>query len=124
MENDHVSVPCSFGSDDCHKLTYCRKSGLLKLDEFSEDIQEVFKLRSGRVSALEGCKTICNHLKKALLDKFAAFQKTCSDPFNIHTRPVKTTLEELTLDSIKIYDSRLLLSATLISGKRFVRDVK
>ena len=49
--------------DDCHKLTHCRKSGLLKLDEFSEDIQEVLKLRSGHVS-LEGCKTICNHHKK------------------------------------------------------------
>ena len=41
MESDHVSVSCSFGADDCHKLTYCRISGLLKLDEFLEDIQEV-----------------------------------------------------------------------------------
>ena len=36
MESDHVSVPSSFGPDDCHKLMYCHKSGLLKLDEFSE----------------------------------------------------------------------------------------
>ena len=41
MESDHVSVPCSSGPDDCHKLTYFGKSGLLKLDELSEDIQEV-----------------------------------------------------------------------------------
>ena len=117
MESDHVSVPCSFGPDDCHKLTYCRKSGLLKLDEFSEDIQEVLKLRSGHVS-LEGCKTIGNHHKKTLLDKFAALQKTCSDPFNINTKPVKTTLKEMTLDSIRKYDSPLLLLATLIPGKK------
>ena len=62
--------------------------------------------------------------QKTLLDKFAALQKTCSDPFNIHTKPVKTTLTELTLDSIRKYHSRLLLSVTLIPGKRLVRDVK
>ena len=39
-----MSVPCSVGPDDCHKLMHCLKSGLLKLDEFSEDIQEVSKL--------------------------------------------------------------------------------
>ena len=120
MESDHVSVPRSFGPDDCHKFTYCRKSGLLKLDEFSEDIQEVLKLRSGRVS-LEGSKTICNHHKQALLDKFAALQKTCNDLFNIHTKPVKTTLKKLTLYSIRKYDSRLLLSATLIPGKKICK---
>ena len=38
MESEHVPSPCSFGPGDCHKLTYCSKSGLLKLDEFSEDI--------------------------------------------------------------------------------------
>ena len=37
----NVSVPCSFGPDDRQKLMYCSKSELLKLDEFSEDIQEV-----------------------------------------------------------------------------------
>ena len=62
--------------------------------------------------------------QKTLLDNFAALQKTFSDPFNIHTKPVKTTLKELTLDSIKKYDSRLLLSATMIPEKRFVRDEK
>ena len=56
--------------------------------------------------------------QKTLLDKFAAFQKTCSDPFNIHTKPAKTTLKELTLDSTRKYDSRLLLSATLTPGKK------
>ena len=119
MESDHVSVRWSFGPDDCHKLIYCRKSGLLKLDEFSEDIQEVLKLRSGCFS-LEGCKTICNHHKN-LSDKFAALQNTCSDPFNIHTKPVKTTVKELTLDSVRKYDSRLLLSATLIPGKKICK---
>ena len=57
--------------------------------------------------------------QKTLLDKFAALQKTCSDSFDIHTKPVKTTLEEeLTMDSIRKYDSRLLPSATLILGKK------
>ena len=62
MESDHVSVPCSFGPDDCHKLTYCRKSGLLRLDEFSEDIH---KLRSGRVS-LAGCKRYATITKNSV----------------------------------------------------------
>ena len=45
--------------------------------------------------------------QKTLLNKFAALQKTCSDPFNIHTKPVRTTLKELTLDSIVCYFRRL-----------------
>ena len=59
--------------------------------------------------------------QKTLLDKFPALQKTCSDPFNIHTKPVKTTLKELILDSIRKYDSRLLLSATLIPGRKICK---
>ena len=59
--------------------------------------------------------------QKTLLDKFAALQKTCSDPFNINTKSVKTTLKEMTLDSIRKYDSRLLFSATLISGKKICK---
>ena len=52
----------------CHALLalICRKSRLLKLDEFSEDIQEVLKLRSGRVS-LECCKRYAT-ITKTLLD--------------------------------------------------------
>ena len=48
--------------------------------------------------------------QKTLLDKFSALQKTCSDPFNIHTKPVKTTLRELTLDSIRKYHSSLFVT--------------
>ena len=62
--------------------------------------------------------------QKTLLDKFAALQKTCSDPINIHTKPVKTALKELTLDSIRKYDSCLLLSVTLISGKKICKRCK
>ena len=56
--------------------------------------------------------------QKTLLDKFAALQKTCSDLFNIHNKPVKTTLKELKLDGIRKYDPRLLLSAT---GKKICK---
>ena len=59
--------------------------------------------------------------QKSLLDKFAALQKTCSDPFNIHTKPVKTTLKEMTLDCIRKYDSHLLFLATLIPGKKICK---
>ena len=37
---------------------------------------------------------------------------------NIHNKPVKTTLKETTLDSIRKYNARFLLSATLIPGKK------
>ena len=59
--------------------------------------------------------------QKTLLDKFAALQRTCSDPFNIRNKPVKTTLKELTSDGIRKYDPRLLLSATLIPGKKICK---
>ena len=62
--------------------------------------------------------------QKTLLDKFAALQKICSDSFNIHTKPVKSTLKELTLDNIGKYDSRLLLWATMIPGKKICKRCK
>ena len=60
-------------------------------------------------------------ITKTLLDKFAALQKTCTDSFNIHTKSMKTNGKEMTLDNIGKYDSRSLLSVTLIPVKKICK---
>ena len=90
-------MECSIGihtETECHKLTYNRSSVLHDILEFTEQQITLISLRS----ACTEIKNICTFHKTEYLDKYFHINgKSCSDPFSCHTKPVKKSLQEISL---------------------------
>lgn len=107
---------CTFGrclEKKCHLLDYTRVSGLKCLSEMPPENIQVICLRAG--TEVDGQMTICHHHEQKLLVQFAHLQKKCCDPFSMHKRTVKSSLREITLDSVKSFKS---LGIDVIPGKK------
>ena len=94
---------CSIGEKcdtECHKEKEKRKAGFKDLDEIPIKDLEVIRLRSG-LKSLDDCVHICFYHELYYLSKYAGYQLTCYDPLERHSKAVKTTLREITLEYAK-----------------------
>ncbi len=78
-------------SDECHKLTYCRKAALKTLGNISEADKNLLADRiNTQQHELRAEDTICLHHEKKYLDKYEHLQRSCCDPLQLHTEKPKT----------------------------------
>ena len=100
---DVVERVCAISNilgDPCHKLSYCRKIGLKKIELFDSEMREVIMWRSG-LSVLNVGAEICLHHEQLLTSRFASMHMKCFDPFKSHRKNVKRGLAEITLKFAK-----------------------
>ena len=98
--------PCTLGRymidvESCHSTTYTRQKNLIRIHELSEDEQLLLYLRSEADFQHDDNVTICIHHHKILLEKFEFLQKSCCDPTQQHTKPRKSSLRALTVESAR-----------------------
>ena len=79
--------PCSIGvflglPEECHKTTYARKVGTVKLAALSAVEVDLIIRRSGLKAESESI--ICFHHEMLYLRKYEFLQKACCDPFDMH----------------------------------------
>lgn len=80
---------CSIGlflNQDCHKFHYCRKAGLLKVTDFSEEDKELMQWRCGY--QFHNDDKVCFHHEKLYLTRYESLQKYCADPFTVHNKHI------------------------------------
>lgn len=88
IAKNHTSV--------CHKLTYSKTIGLVNISDLSLEQRNLIFARCGlQNTTVTENMTVCLHHKKLLLDKYKFLQKTCCDPFDIHTKAVKGSLRSI-----------------------------
>lgn len=78
---------CTIGTQlelECHKNTWCKRSGLLNISSFDKTTLDLLECRTGLFSIETG--TICFHHEKEYLSRYESLQKYCCDPFNKHTQ--------------------------------------
>lgn len=103
-------TPCKIGlhlNDECHKLTYCRRSGFVSCSELSQGDKDLLQWRSG--VHLTSQDQICMHHEKLYLSRFETLQKYCSDPFSIHKKHVTSKCELLALKDCDNFVSLIIL---------------
>lgn len=93
--------PCSVGnqlqaSSDCHKTYFTSQTGFKTKQELSSTDLSLVQLRTG--ITLSDNHTICFHHAKVYLDRYEDFQKSCCDPFNMHTKKTKKNLHAIDID--------------------------
>ena len=79
--------PCSIGvflglTEECHKTTYARKVGTVKLAALPAAEVDLIIRRSGLKAESESI--ICFHHEMLYLRKYEFLQKACCDPFDMH----------------------------------------
>lgn len=80
---------CTIGkilNEECHKLIYCRKAGLLNIDEFPVHDKKLLQWRCHY--QFEGDNNICFHHEKMYLSRYESLQKFCADPFRVHKKHI------------------------------------
>ena len=78
---------CAIGillDQECHKTIHSRTKGYLSFREFSDKDKELLKWRS-EVQLVDTDK-VCFHHEKIYLAFYERLQKSCCDPFKIHTK--------------------------------------
>lgn len=99
MEQSCTVGVASGSAKDCHKLTFSKHRGLLKLSDLPKDDQQLIRLRSGLEDTQAG--DVCYYHRFLFLDKYESFQKVCSDPFNSHKKRVKLNLRVVSVELAK-----------------------
>lgn len=106
----------NFLNDECHKLTYVNKSGLMSIhNDLGDEEKNLLMWRCGLqpIDAVESALTsdacVCFHHHKLYLEKYAFLQKTCCDPLNKHKKANKGSLREI--------DILLSRKVQMLSGK-------
>ncbi|RXM94358.1 ARL14 effector protein [Acipenser ruthenus] len=79
---------CSIGAhcgqeEDCHKTTYTKNTGILKLLELPLEKRQLL-LRRSNFKNQDSTTTVCYHHEKLFLGKYSFLQKACCDPFRLH----------------------------------------
>ena len=82
---------CSIGlfmKEDCRKLSYTRQLDLCQATNCSPDERNLI-LRRTRIPQ-DSFVTLCIHHKVKYSVKYASFQHTCCNPFNIHKSKISS----------------------------------
>ena len=77
---------CKMGNkmkDHCNKLTYCKKIGVKKINEYKYEERLLLEARTGL--SLCDASVICYHHNKVILSKYENLQKYCADPLSQHS---------------------------------------
>lgn len=85
--NNTMNLKCTVGSvngESCHLTTYCTSSGLISIESLDVETREIILWRSG-LSMLNNDASICHHHKYLLCKRFPMQQKTCCNPFALHS---------------------------------------
>ena len=92
MATANVIDECSIGKglfDQCHSTEFTKFKGLKLSNQFSEEENEILRLRSG----LDEVETVCLHHEKLILSKFESMHgRYCCDPFERHTKFIKSKI--------------------------------
>lgn len=96
---------CSVGemtgdTDACHKTTYSRTIGLITIADLTNDAQELLRLRT-KMPSFESNSTICLHHESILIARYESLQKHCCDPFQMHTKHMKSSLRCVNTETAK-----------------------
>ena len=90
MESSVLSQ-CNLGNileEECHKVTFIRKQGFLKLNSFSDNEKALIQWRSG--ISLDEADTVCFHHEKRFLAVYERLQRYCIDPRSIHKKKISS----------------------------------
>ena len=102
-------VPCSVGaalnSDHCHRLTHCRKTGYIRLNNLSENDKKLLEWRCGKNFTNED-DNICYHHEKLYISSYVRLQKYCCDPLKVHKKKLASKYYNLII--------KIMLKSTIV----------
>ena len=81
---------CSIGKslqEECHKLKYSRKVGLVSIGELEEQARELLEIRTDKRYDAD-IYTICFHHKQKYITKYSDWQLQCCNPWKLHKKSV------------------------------------
>lgn len=84
---------CTIGlqlNDACNMQTYCRKPGLYKLSDLTDESRNLLFWRSGVTIENLGESTICYHHEKIFISRYESLQIHCADPLSRHKTHIKS----------------------------------
>ena len=85
MASDKCRIGISL-DEECHKHSYCRKSGLIAMSDLKLVDRRLLSWRCGVIFGEED--KICFHHEKVYLTRFESLQKICADPFVHHKKHI------------------------------------
>jgi hypothetical protein len=96
MASSSAIKNCKIGhckNEHCHKLTYCRKIGLISISELKQKDRELLQWRCE--ISLDDQDQVCFHHEKLYLSRYENLQKYCCDPFSLHKKHITSKLNIL-----------------------------
>ncbi|KAG2463434.1 ARL14 effector protein [Polypterus senegalus] len=90
---------------DCHRTTYIRQIGLKTLRDLSANDMLLLQLRTG-IMSLTGEDTVCFHHEKVYIDRYEDMQRICCDPFNMHKKGIKRSLQIIDVDEAMLLSDK------------------
>ena len=104
---------CVFNSKDCHSSSYRKECGYIEIEKLSAAEVECLQYRSG-IQRFEEKSLVCFHHYTQFVKKYPSWFKVCCDPFQKHSRHVRSTLREISLEDVKRFEN----FSDLIPGKK------
>ena len=104
---------CVLNSKDCHSSSYRKERGYIEIEKLSAAEVECLQYRSG-IQRFEEKSLVCFHHYTHFVKKYPSWFKVCCDPFQKHSRHVRSTLREISLEDVKRFEN----FSDLIPGKK------